>query len=420
MKLPNLNNSFVRRKHLVLYLKLVLIFPLVNGQYLESFNEGGARWGVREKGTGRIIIEPKFKQILDCTDDYIVIRVTSGYGVIDTAENVIVPFSPFYTRLFDLEDSLYHGYFIESSFIGPDNKLPVMYWVVDSSRTCIAMEHNPCPAWKKDRDPNIPEYLSLIQKANDYHYYSQSDSALCYARNAIRLDPQNPYTHFSRAQLSILKSNREFKRKSDFQDLSEIDSIIQYLSVAESLDENSGNSVMYENYKYYIYKHLKKERDKLQSTKSDLEGKDAFLGRNGPFLIVSPGYVKGFEFEIGISSASLSKPPELKPKRPFTTGLYFIGLSYLKNSQTGLDGYKIYLISFMHPISAGLHPIFYTNYSSTEFVLRPEVGFGYYLWNASIGYNIHTAGFKFNKINKVTFTVRMSIPLSRSKHYFIR
>lgn len=404
---------------LILFLGIALSASPIKGQNLESFNEfGTAGWGVREKSTGRVIIEPKFPQILDCTDDYIVIRVTSGYAIIDTSENIIVPFSPYYTTIFPLEDSLYQDYFIESSMLGPDRNLPIMTYVIDSSRTCIAKEYAPCPAWKKRRDPNIPEYLMYIQKANDFHYYGELDSAFRYVRKAIHLQPQNPYTYFSRAKLSVLNQKRELKKLSEFQDVTEADSIINYLSAAESMETNPEMGITYSNYKYHIYKNLIKDKEQLKAVQKELKGVNAHEGRNGWYLLVSPGYTNGFEIELGLIRAALAKQPKFKLKDSFGTGFVFIGASYLKNFSSGLDGYKMYLFSFIQPISIGLHPIFYTNYSNTEFVLKPEIGFGYHLWNASIGYNFHVAGNKFYAINNLSFTLKMFIPLSKQKIYY--
>ena len=69
-------------------------------------------------------------------------------------------------------------------------------------------------------------------------------------------------------------------------------------------------------------------------------------------------------------------------------------------------------MSIQSPVSAGLYPIFYTDYKRVEFILRPELGIGFNLWSITIGYNIHSAGYKFEKVDNFTLSLKMFIPIS--------
>jgi hypothetical protein len=390
------------------------------GQDYKPFSEFGSNlYGLKERKTGRVIIPPKYDHIYEYRNGLLSVYLRDyGYAVIDLNEKIIVPYSAFYTRLVTSEDTSINKYFIESSFISPNRDLPVIFYLIDTNRTCIPFDYMPCPAWKDSVSINVNDYLNAIQGAVNLHYINKIDSIGTFSNMAIKLSPTNPYVYFSKAQLMLLNRDWEQKKLKDFNSTYEIDSIVYYLNIADSLETNISNKIFIKTTKINIYRDLLDDRENIRSTKKELGLLDASIHRSGLFLTTSVNYVNNIELEVGISYGAFNNKTKYNFHEYVQQGIVWIGASYMKHLSPNIDGYKIYLLSFQQPVCAGIYPILYTDYNKTEFVVRPEIGIGYNIWSFSLGYNIHVKGTRFDEITGITLCLKAFIPLLNKRVYF--
>ncbi len=163
------------------------------------------------------------------------------------------------------------------------------------------------------------------------------------------------------------------------------------------------------NLKYQWYKGIG-DKFKYSETEKQIKQYDIETCRFGWFLMPTISFSNGIEAELGIGRGYIIKETSFK-KKAYQQGLIFYGASWSENLNYNIDGYKLYLLSFIKTVSAGIYPIIYTNYNKSEFVVRFKAGLGYSYFGLNLGYNLHASGSKFNEINEFNINFKTYIPL---------
>jgi tetratricopeptide (TPR) repeat protein len=378
--------------------------------------------GVKNAYTQKDLIPAQYDQIIDTYGDSLILvqNNDSKTGVLDTTNRVIVSFGSQFIGIYNF-NTQYNGKVYEFPEFNPYKYPNSQLYFVDQHRKCIPMDYYPCPWWKSITQQPIPDYQQLIYKAKQQVAMHQYDSAISYMNKAINLQPNNPAVYFTRANLLFYNDSIE-----DFRDKDEISSInisepahiIYNLNMADSLEKRPFFNLIVKTRKYDFYSRLYNNKQRRKELEDTLSKKDILIEQSGFFVVTSASWVNGMEAEVGVVYGYLNNQSGIKNIfRP--SGLINYGLSWSRNFTNSYDAFRLYLFSAYRSLNFGVSPVLYysSDYLLNDFVLRPEIGYGYKWFALQAGYNIHTAGTSFKKVDKLTISLKALIPVSTWKNF---
>jgi hypothetical protein len=377
-----------------------------------------AKYGIKNKNTGKVLIPAKYNKIISYNDSTIIVQSRDfRYGAIDTLDNIIIPFSN--EKLYiDTYNPLHLGQIIEFSNYNNDPKVSSSYYI-DKNRNCIPYDYCPCPAWKKlSSDSTIVK--TYTQNGLKAKFNGNIDSANYWINKAIKLEPQNPFLYYYKDVLSVTNNKGNLLGRLDTLNIKRKQIIDSCLNLASQYEKRPVYIAQIMNLQYPYYKHCLKQKDRYKEIENSANKYDFMRYYNGLFFIGGVSYNNGVEVETGLGWGGFT----LNDKHPFSpytvNSLIFLGGSWLKNVSGNIDGYKIYLLSFLKPLRFGICPILYTNYKKDVLVLRPEFGYGFNFITISAGYNIRVADNGFPELSTFNMNLRYYLPISTNKSFSIQ
>jgi hypothetical protein len=403
--------------------KKILLFVLIGilihhglSQNIVTYNYEG-KYGIKNKHTGKILVPAKYNKIISLNDSIIIVQSRDyRYGVIDTTDNILVPFSN--DKLFIDTYNPYHlGQIIEVSNYESKPGIAFSYYI-DKQRNCIPYDYCPCPVWKKLALDSLLIY-NYIQKSFKSKYDNQKDSMLFWINMALSIEQDNPFLYYQKANLLLSSNEGKWLKSIDTINENERLIIDSCLNEARLLENRPVYITQIMNLQYWYYKQLK-EKEKLKELNSNAKNNDFMRHTDGLYFIGGAAYNNGYEIETGLGLGLFTINDKNMFQPYVVTGLIFLGGSWQKNLTHNIDGYKIYLFSFLKPLRFGISPILYTNYKKGAYVLRPEFGFGFNYLTITAGYNIGVSKTKFSEINTFSFNFRYYLPMSVNKSYSIQ
>ncbi len=370
------------------------------------------KYGIKNKITGKIIIEPKYSGVVSIGDSTFAVQAWGNeYAIIDLTDKIVVPFSKDYTY-FNMQDSDYLNQYMEFS----SKKYYYNYYIY-TSRKCITRDYFPCPYWKEMNEDSIQTYQKHLNLSFYYYEIGQFDSAIYFREKALTESSENPSVYYLCALGALnLKNGWIIANKKSFNQLEKY-KIDYYLQIAAKLENRKVHLLQIYNLQWPFYKYIQKDRAMRKQVDLEADKIITYYNTSGSFLICGLSYYNEKEFELGYAFGSFNIYRQNGfPKHFFDS--FLIGISYLRNYNDITDGYKIYLISFVKPLNVGLYPILYTDYDKSSFALRPELGFGSWHWSFSVGYNLFIGKNYWNYLNKLSFNLRYYLPMKISKTYY--
>ena len=172
---------------------------LMNGEYI-AFKENNL-WGIKETKTEHVIVSPRYVELFVLNDSILLVLNESkkiSFGptyclVINYKGDTLVSYGRGFVTL--SEDINHFGKFmIDEIFEVNDRKEPYAFFIT-SERKCIPHDYYPCPSSSELASNSIPEYLSIIQSAEDNKNKGYYDKAIEYILKAIEIEPNNPYPY---------------------------------------------------------------------------------------------------------------------------------------------------------------------------------------------------------------------------------
>jgi hypothetical protein len=391
----------------------LLIGNSVKAQKIETF--GGQFLGIRNKYTKKVLIIPKYSNILDYNDSLIIVQSYNMlFAVIDTLDNILVPFSKEKLE-FEKFDPEHLGEILE---VTPSAKGNQVYFI-DKNRKCIPYEYYPCPKGKQLTD-SISRYLLLIQKGTECFSDNKLDSVKYFFDKAIEANPTNAYVYLSRATISMINSKGQFIKNSDDLSDGELNSIITNLDKAYALSSTPNNFLEILNLRRVVARYYLKDKVLIRKIDKESEKYNPSILNHGLILNTGVSYSNGFEMELGLATGLLSRNEKYWNKPYIASSALIFGCSYIKNITQKFDGYKFYFLSLVKPVYFSLCPILYTDYSRMDWVLRPELGLGYGSFSLSMGYNLFVNHETYKELNALSLNLKYYLPLNNNKNYSIR
>jgi hypothetical protein len=257
------------------------IKSIIIAQKIVPFGE--EKFGIKNRITGKVLIYPKYKWIVDYNDSLIIVKTDySRFGVIDTLDRILVPFSS-EELLFEKYDKEHLGQILEKSTA--QNNLP-SYYYIDRCRNCIPYDYYPCPKGKSLTD-SIPSYLRLVQKGYDCLSDKKKDSALYFIDKAIEVNPSNAFVYYARVSMCMMNNQGQFITNKDSLRQGELDTILSHLDKAYSLKTTSSNYLMILNLKKMVAQYYLKDKALIKNIDKESKKYNPIIINSGWFL--TPG-----------------------------------------------------------------------------------------------------------------------------------
>ncbi|HOT13786.1 MAG TPA: hypothetical protein PK252_03390 [Bacteroidales bacterium] len=401
-----------------IFLVIVLIDTLaktsVFSQNIVPF-EAEAKYGIKNKYTGKILIPAKYNRIQNYNDSVIIVQSRDfRYGAIDTLDNILIPFAN--EQLFiENYNPLHLGQIIESSNFNNEPEYSSWYYI-DKNRNCIPYDYCPCPSWKK-LSPNLSISSSYAQNGFKAQFNGHLDSAFYWINMAIANEPQKASLYYYKAQFYLKDNKGAYLKHLDTLDILKKQIVDTSLSIALKYENRPVFVAQIMSLQSLFYKRCFIQKNKLEEVQTAAKSYDFMRYYEGLFFIGGLTYNHGLEVETGFGRGSFT----LNDKHQFNpytvNSTIFYGGSWLRNFSSNIDGYKIYLISILKPLRFGICPILYTNYKKNLFVIRPEFGYGFNFLTISAGYNIRVADNGFPDLKTFNINLRYYLPLFPNKSF---
>jgi hypothetical protein len=379
------------------------------------FDPETGMYGVKNRTSDNIIIQPKYREIIDIYNDSLFLVKTRDYkyGVVDASDKVVIKFSSECIR-FHTDDPYVKDVVTVCR--------PPKFWeintvfYIDGNRGCIPMDYYPCPEWSKMTVQPVSPYLLNIQKAILYSQSGLYDSARYQMAVAIKLNPQNPYVWYARASLSFdTDSLGEIRPQDDIKRFgaNEYDSIIHCLNLADSFEQRPYYKLKIKEKKVLFYTYGQPNREKQKNVNREIKKLGFYSVKTGYYLIGSFSGIQNREVEFGAGLASFSGNNRFSLNGIVSPNASVaFALTWSKNIHYNIEAFRLYILSAVKPFSYSLQPILYTDYYNYQYVIRPEIGVGFGYFSLNAGYNITLGSYKFKHFEPFNLNLRIYLPLS--------
>ncbi|MDP4275581.1 MAG: hypothetical protein Q8907_15010 [Bacteroidota bacterium] len=128
-------------KQFLCFLSIIVLSKLCFTQVIKPFVGIDGHYGIRNKVTGKTLIDTKFKRIEQYNDSMIVVVDDKGnYAIIDTLEHILLPYSKYSTGFIDY-DSVNISRFIESPYRNDKGEISYYTYIVYRNRNCISSDY---------------------------------------------------------------------------------------------------------------------------------------------------------------------------------------------------------------------------------------------------------------------------------------
>lgn len=386
--------------------RLLPLFILVGFFFIEALSQvtfkEGHLYGIKEKGSGKILVSPKYYGIGKLND--------SLFVVIDSLDSFKKKTNIIKTMVVNLNgdtilnygepelgisyDSLHYGRIFSRITVKPAIS-PSRYYdcFTNVNRECIPYDYYPCPATEKvSNDITLSDYLLVIQKAEETKNENSFLKTIENVKRSIELAPDNPYPYYWGAK--YLSDNYiTYSTYHNIGLMHEPNLLNEWINKADSIENRGYYRVKINNIKLRMNKHNNKGYLTNRKLYKESEKYAHYIYSNGFAAIVGYEFLSPRFIEIGIGLSYRSKNNVKTLLGNPDADFLLLGITYLHSYVSDFRGYKLYLISIHSPVRFGVSTMFMknTNYDFLEgrFVFRPELGYTYKHLTAFYGYNLY-------------------------------